>query len=117
EDLRAVPVRHYGRWIAAVVIVLFAASVIWAAIQDHYGHQPGQGFEWGLVGDYLFDGRILHGVVATIYLTALAMAIGVVLGVILAVMRLSPNVVVKGAAWLYIYFFRGTPLLVQIIFW
>ena len=117
EEIEAVPVRHYGRWIAAVVITVFAASVIWAAIQDHYGHQPTHGFEWGVVGQYLFDSRILHGVVATIYLTAIAMGIGIVLGVVVAVMRLSPNPVVKSAAWLYIYFFRGTPLLVQIIFW
>jgi polar amino acid transport system permease protein len=45
------------------------------------------------------------------------MAIGVVLGVVLAVMRLSPNPLVSGAAWVYIWFFRGTPVLVQIIFW
>jgi polar amino acid transport system permease protein len=47
----------------------------------------------------------------------LAMAIGIVLGVVLAVMRLSPNWLVSGAAWVYIWFFRGTPLLVQILFW
>jgi polar amino acid transport system permease protein len=45
------------------------------------------------------------------------MAIGIVLGVALAVMRLSPSWLVSGAAWVYIWFFRGTPLLVQIFFW
>ncbi len=54
---------------------------------------------------------------ATLYLTALCQAIGIVLGVIAAVMRLSPNPIVSGASWLYIWFFRGTPLLVQILFW
>jgi polar amino acid transport system permease protein len=53
----------------------------------------------------------------TIYMTFLAMAIGIILGVIAAVMRMSPNPVVSGASWLYIWFFRGTPLLVQILFW
>jgi polar amino acid transport system permease protein len=53
----------------------------------------------------------------TIELTVLAMVIGVLLGVLLAVMRLSPNPIVSGASWLYIWFFRGTPLLVQILFW
>ena len=45
------------------------------------------------------------------------MAIGIVLGVLLAVMRLSPNPLVSGAAWVYIWFFRGTPVLVQILLW
>jgi polar amino acid transport system permease protein len=45
------------------------------------------------------------------------MAVGIILGVILAVMRLSPNPLVSGFSWLYIWFFRGTPLLVQLLFW
>ena len=61
--------------------------------------------------------RILSGAVVTLYATGLAMVVGVVLGMLLAVMRLSPNPIVSGASWLYIFFFRGTPLLVQIIFW
>jgi polar amino acid transport system permease protein len=47
----------------------------------------------------------------------ISMAIGIVLGVVLAAMRLSPNPLVSGASWLYIWFFRGTPVLVQILFW
>src|SRR4051812_574431 len=74
-------------------------------------------FEWGVVGDYLFNPRVLRGVRTTLELTVLSMAIGIVLGVILAVMRLSPNPLVKGASWFYIWFFRGTPVLVQILFW
>jgi polar amino acid transport system permease protein len=74
-------------------------------------------FQWHVVGQYLFDSRVLHGVVATLYLTAIAMAIGIVLGVVLAVMRRSPNPIVSGGSWLYIWFFRGTPLLVQLLFW
>ncbi len=53
----------------------------------------------------------------TIELTVLSMVIGIVLGVLAAVMRLSPNPLISGAAWLYIWFFRGTPLLVQLLFW
>jgi len=45
------------------------------------------------------------------------MAIGIALGTLLAVMRLSPNPLVSSASWLYIWFFRGTPVLVQILFW
>ena len=53
----------------------------------------------------------------TIELTVLSMVIGIVLGIVLAVMRLSPNPLVSARSWLYIWFFRGTPLLVQILFW
>ena len=74
-------------------------------------------FQWHVVGHYLFDSRILHGVLVTLELTAISMAVGIVLGIVLAVARLSPNPLVSGASWLYIYFFRGTPLLVQLLFW
>jgi polar amino acid transport system permease protein len=74
-------------------------------------------FGWGTVGHYLFDARITHGVVVTLELTAIAMAIGIPIGVLLAVMRLSPNRLVSGSSWLYIWFFRGTPVLVQLLFW
>ncbi|MGD1050054.1 MAG: amino acid ABC transporter permease, partial [Solirubrobacteraceae bacterium] len=74
-------------------------------------------FEWGVVGHYLFDPRITRGVVVTIELTLAAQALGVVLGVVLAIMRLSPNPLVSGGSWLYVFFFRGTPVLVQLLFW
>ena len=74
-------------------------------------------FQWGIVGDYFFSSRVLEGLVVTLELTALAMAIGIVLGTLLAVMRLSPNPLVSGASWVYIWLFRGTPVLVQILFW
>jgi polar amino acid transport system permease protein len=110
EDIKAVPVRHPGRWIVAAIVLVIAASIIRAVIID-------QGFEWHLVGHYLCDPRILRGAWTTIYLTFLSMVIGIALGVIAAVMRLSPNPIVSGASWLYIWFFRGTPLLVQVLFW
>jgi polar amino acid transport system permease protein len=110
EDIKAVPVRRPGRWLAALIVLIIAASLVRSAIDN-------PNFQWHLVGHYLFDGRVMHGVVVTIRLTVLSMVIGIVLGVILAVMRLSPNPLVSGGSWLYIWFFRGTPLLVQILFW
>lgn len=110
DVIQAVPARHPGRWIAAVLVVLVAARMIYSAVVNPR-------FEWDVVRQYLFNGAILHGVRVTIELTVLAMVIGIVLGVLLAVMRLSPNPIVAGAAWLYIWFFRATPLLVQLLFW
>jgi polar amino acid transport system permease protein len=108
DEIRAVPVRHPGRWVAAFIVgVILLALIRSAATNDR--------FEWDVVGEYLFDDRVLEGVVITLELTVLAMAIGIVLGVLLAVMRLSPNRLISGSSWTYIWFFRGTPLLVQII--
>ena len=110
EDIKAVPVRRPGRWIAAFVVLVFSASFIRFVIAD-------SAMKWHVIGQYLFDARVLDAVVRVIYLTVLSMLIGVILGVILAVMRLSPNPILKSASWIYIYVFRGTPLLVQIVFW
>jgi polar amino acid transport system permease protein len=109
-DIKAVPVRRPGRWLAAFIILVVAASVVRWIVTN-------KDFQWGVVWHYLSDGRILAGAVVTLYATGLAMVVGVLLGILLAVMRLSPNPIVSGASWLYIFFFRGTPLLVQIIFW
>ena len=110
EDIKAVPVRHPGRWLATAILVVVAASLIRSIIDNPR-------FGWHTVGHYLFDSRILAGVVVTIRLTIISMVVGIVLGVVLAVMRLSPNRLISGSSWLYIWFFRGTPLLVQILFW
>lgn len=74
-------------------------------------------FEWNVVGDFLFDPRIMDGVVLTIEITIAAMVAGVLIGVLLAVMRLSPNPLVAGVAGFYVWLFRGTPVLVQLLFW
>ncbi|MBV9424952.1 MAG: amino acid ABC transporter permease [Solirubrobacterales bacterium] len=110
EEIKAVPVRRPGRWIAAAIVLVIAASIARSIVTN-------KSFGWHYVGQYLFDSRVLHGVLVTIELTAASMVVGIGLGVILAVMRLSPNPVLSGASWLYIWFFRGTPLLVQILFW
>jgi polar amino acid transport system permease protein len=110
EEIRAVPVRHVGRWVATAIVVVIAVAVVNSITTNPR-------FEWSVVGHYLFDQRVLEGLRVTLELTVIAMAAGIVLGVLLAVMRLSPNKLVSGVSWLYIWFFRGTPVLVQIIFW
>jgi polar amino acid transport system permease protein len=105
-----VPVRHPGRWVAAALVAFVAVVMVHSVATNPR-------FGWGTVGHYLFSPRILHGLVVTLELTAVSMVIGIVLGVVLAVMRLSPNPLVGGASGFYIWFFRGTPVLVQILFW
>ncbi len=73
--------------------------------------------DWASVWEYLFKDLTLRGLVVTIELTVVAMLIGMSGGTVLAVMRLSDNPVLKSFAWVYIWFFRGTPVLVQILIW
>jgi polar amino acid transport system permease protein len=110
DEIKAVPVRHPGRWIAGAIVVFLAV-----ALADSMASNPR--FQWGIVGHYFTSSRILSGLVVTLELTAASMAIGIVLGVVLAVMRLSPNPLVSGSSWVYIWLFRGTPVLVQILLW
>jgi polar amino acid transport system permease protein len=110
DEIKAIPVRHPGRWVAAAIVLVLAA-----ALAKSIATNPR--FQWGIVGHYFFSSRVLHGLVVTLELTAISMGIGIALGTLLAVMRLSPNPLVSGASWLYIGLFRGTPVLVQILFW
>jgi polar amino acid transport system permease protein len=93
----------------AVVLIVLAAAI------ESVVRNPR--FEWGVVGQYFNDHVILTGLLVTLELTVIAMAMGAVIGVILAVMRRSPVPIVSGTAWSYIWFFRGTPVLVQLLFW
>ena len=110
EEIQAIPVRHPGRWVA-VAILVFVGIALGNSVASN------SRFQWGIIRHYLFDDRILRGVVVTIELTIAAMAIGIALGVLLAVMRLSPNPIVASVSWVYIWIFRGTPVLVQILLW
>jgi polar amino acid transport system permease protein len=110
ELIKAVPLRRPGRWIAAVIVLLLLVLFI-------YGAATNSAYDWHAVGKYLFDTRVEQAAMITLLLTALAMTGAIVLGVLLAVMRLSPNPVLKSVAWLYVWFFRGTPIYVQLVFW
>jgi polar amino acid transport system permease protein len=118
-DIKAVPVRHPGRWVAAAILVVLAAMFVHAVAFAHVkrGTKSETRFGWDVVNHYLFSQQIVHGMWLTLELTAIAMAIGIGGGIVLAVMRLSPNPLVSSASWLYIWFFRGTPVLVQLLFW
>ncbi|MFG3252920.1 amino acid ABC transporter permease [Streptomyces sp. NPDC048172] len=109
EAIKAIPVRHYGRYVAAVIVLallaLFANAV------------AGADLRWSAVGDFFFDDQVLTGVKNTIVVSVLSMIIGLVLGIVLAVMRMSKNPVTSSVAWGYIWFFRGTPVYVQLLLW
>ena len=108
--IKAIPQRHPWRYVSAAVLLVLAAMLLNSFITN-------PAWDWPTVWKYLFSPQILKGVWLTVWVTIAAMVIGICLGVVLAVMRLSVNPIVKGVAWIYIWFFRGTPVLVQIIFW
>ncbi|MCP9211563.1 amino acid ABC transporter permease [Streptomyces cucumeris] len=110
EDIPAVPVRHPGRWAGAAAVVLLGAM---------FGHAmlTNPRLDWGTVGGIMADPSVLRGLRTTLELTVLAMGIALVGGVLLAVMRLSRNPILSGASWLFIWVFRGTPVLVQLFVW
>lgn len=110
KAIRAVPVRHPGRWVAAGIIAVLAILAVHAVVTNPR-------FNWAEQAKYAFDSSVIAGVRTTLTLTFFSMLVGVVLGIILAVMRLSSNPLVSGAAWLYIWIFRGTPVLVQLLVW
>jgi polar amino acid transport system permease protein len=110
EDIKAVPVRHPGRWVAVVVIGVLVAMLVNSVVSN-------TAFHWDTVGKYLFDRRLSAAALVTLQLTVLAMFFGVLLGVVLAVMRLSANPILSSVAWVYLWIFRGTPVYTQLVFW
>jgi polar amino acid transport system permease protein len=109
EQIQAVPVRHPGRWIAAAVIALLAAMFVHMLVTNPV-------FQWGFMVDNMFSSPVLRGARTTLIMTVLAMLLGVLLGIIVAIMRLSPNPIVAGAAWAYVWFFRAIPRIVLLFF-
>lgn len=110
ELLRPKPVPRPGTWVAAAIVLVLAAMFV-------NGLLTNPNYRWDVVWQYLFDERVLRGVLWTLILTVAAMALGVTLAVTTAIMRMSSNPVLKGVAWIYIWFFRGTPIYTQLIFW
>ena len=110
DPIKAVPVRHPGRWVAVAVIAVLLAMLVNSVFTN-------PNWDWPFQAQWAFSEPVLKGVVTTLWLTVVSMLIGVVLGIILAVMRLSPNPVLSGVAWVYLWVFRGTPVLVQLFIW
>lgn len=106
----AVPLRHPSRWVGASVIIGLVGLFL-------YGAATNPAYGWAYYRKYLFDHRVSEAAWNTLQLTFWSMALGLILGVILAVMRLSPNPILKSVSWAYLWIFRGTPVYVQLVFW
>lgn len=108
-DLRHIPRRHYGRWVASVFLLIAFGYLVHAFATGD--------IEWKVVAQFFTAKAIMEGLVNTVIMTVLAMALGVALGVIFSIMYMSPNPVLKYIAAFYIWFFRGTPVLLQLLIW
>jgi len=111
-DISKMPVAgeiHWRRWLAAAAIVVALAAIGRAFANGQ--------IEWTYVGRFLSAKVILEGIVNTMVMAVLAMALGIALGVVVAIMRLSPNPVLKSVAAGYTWLFRGTPLILQLLLW
>lgn len=106
----ASPPRNMWTWVLVAVVVMLCLDLAVILVANKH-------LEWGTVRHYLFAEPVLKGVLTTIWLTAVAMVVGVVLGMVLAGFRMSHNSALQAVASVFIWFFRGTPLLVQLIFW
>jgi len=110
EPIKSVPVRHWGQLVTAVILVALVAAFALALVQN-------EKLDWGVFWGNLAAPDVLGGLVVTIELTVVSMAGGIFLGVLLAVARLSSNRVLQALSSAYVWFFRGVPLLVQILVW
>ncbi|MGW2818156.1 amino acid ABC transporter permease [Streptomyces sp. NPDC001415] len=110
EALRIVPLRRTGQRATAVVVLVLLGIALNSVVRN-------EAFQWGVVADYFATTAVLRGLWLTLWLTAVVMALGFALGTLLAVMRLSANPVLRGVSWGYVWLFRSTPILVQLLFW
>ncbi|MBM3573826.1 MAG: amino acid ABC transporter permease [Alphaproteobacteria bacterium] len=108
--VRVVPRSHFARWVGVAAVLLFAVWIVYQVFTN-------PGFQWDIVGKYMFHPRVLRGVVMTCQLTFLVMFFGTIVGIVVALMRLSQSPILSFCANGYLWFFRGTPVLVQLVFW
>jgi polar amino acid transport system permease protein len=105
-----VPPRHIGRWVAVALLAVLAMQVaVTVAVNPN--------FHWGVFWKYLFAAQVLRGVMWTLILTVAAMVVAVTGAITLVVLRDSDNPILRGLAWGWIWFFRGTPIYTQLLFW
>jgi len=107
---KPIPLPHPSWWIGGAVIVLLAVLFTWTLVTN-------RNMKWDIALSYFFNWEILAGLGRTLVLTFLAMIVGLTLGIVIAIMRLSRNPVFQGVSWAWVWFFRGVPPLVQLVFW
>jgi polar amino acid transport system permease protein len=109
EPLVAVPVRHWGRWLSGAIVVALLVALV-----EAFAHAD---VKWSTTKHFLTVDAIVAGAGRTLLIRVLAQALGIVIGFVVAVMRQSGNPVTGAVGWVYVWFFRGTPVLLQLLIW
>ncbi|WP_421926775.1 amino acid ABC transporter permease [Neoaquamicrobium sediminum] len=110
HDVKPIAVPKIGHWLGGAVLAVLAVVFLQVLVTN-------KNMQWGVVAEYMFSPAILTGLGMTLLLTVVAMVLGLAIGVVLAIMRLSSSRVFQAVSWGWIWFFRGVPPLVQMIFW
>lgn len=110
ERLRSRPVRHYGQWLAAVVLLVVIAGLL-ASLAEN------ENLNYKYFWEFITAEAVLSGLGVTLALSVIGMAVGLTLGTLIAVVRMSNNRVLQAVGGFYVWFTRGIPLLVQILIW
>ncbi len=110
KDIVAVPLRHPVRWVVGVILIALIVAITASIVSS-------PNIDQATFAKYLFNGLIIDGAIKTVWITAVSMVIATILATLLAIMRLSDNPLLRGFSFLFVNFFRGTPLLLQIVFW
>jgi polar amino acid transport system permease protein len=110
HDLKPIAVPKIGHWLGGAVLAIFAVIFLQVLVTN-------KNMQWSVVAEYMLNPAILSGLGMTLLLTFVAMILGLAIGIVLAIMRLSGSRVFQSVSWGWIWFFRGVPPLVQMIFW
>lgn len=109
SEYAVAPKLHWGRWIAALLILVVLAALARAFAKGQ--------IDWAIVGQFLTVPAIVDGIVASVVMAVAAMMLGIALGLAIAMMRLADNAVLRAAATGYVWLFRGTPVILQLLLW
>ncbi|SMQ59092.1 polar amino acid transport system permease protein [Agreia sp. VKM Ac-1783] len=110
SSVKVVPTRHWWRWVLSALVAFVVLQFAWSLVTNKQ-------YEWNVFAEYFFSQSVLNSLGVTLGLTVVSVIGGFVLGAVLANFRLSKSPLLSGAAYVYIWFFRSVPLLVQILVW
>ena len=105
---RIIPLRHPGRWIVTVVVLVLAAQFVHGLASNPF-------YQWDRFGYWFFRPVIMRGLLVTLEVTALSAVLGLLGGILLAVARLSRSPILRAISWTYVWFFRSIPLIVVLL--
>jgi len=107
---RVVHRRQWGAWLFGVVVLVLLGAIVNAGVKARV-------LDPVIFLDYVFSRNILIGAGNSIMLGTVALLLAVAVGLVVAIMRVSGNPILVSFAATYVYLFRGTPMLIQLIFW